>query len=393
MSDPERTLADSYTAIAVRAQGLIKCDSCPKAFVTKGQYKYYYPCEPIPIGSCLSVSCSRHHKTHTRPYRCGRCNQGFALRCDLERHKSKHGSVEPKFYCTQNGCTFRGTLRRDNLLRHLRLAHKSGIGPKQKATKDTIQASYKESLTRQKWSVGNVDFLQAVQNGNVALVERLLLNGAGLFTKTDKGATALHVAVLNGHCDLVQRLLQLGSDINAQDDEGMVPLHHAARLGNAAITLLLLENGSQTSAQNAAGETALHIASKHGYQLVVRQLLKYGSQVGLYDRRGTTAIYHASVNGHQAIVDALLDAGADCDSISTDNDLKLDAIYRHRGIMERLLGENADVADYPALKGRTTLHTALERGHLAIVETLLDTEVDVNTTGPGGATLLQIASR
>ncbi len=71
------------------------------------------------------------------------------------------------------------------------------------------------------------------------------------------GRTPLHNAILDGELEIVRRLLQAGSDTNAVDDRGWTPLHFAAAQSNAACIALLVGSGASVGVRDAFGNTPL----------------------------------------------------------------------------------------------------------------------------------------
>src|ERR1051326_5900405 len=109
---------------------------------------------------------TRHNKTHTKPYHCDGCNKSFALRADLERHKSTHRAVKLRFKCKVPGCKFKGASRKDNLQRHILNSHGEkldrAIGPRKKVVKALCQ----RALLEQKQLMEASNLLVAAQSGN-----------------------------------------------------------------------------------------------------------------------------------------------------------------------------------------------------------------------------------
>src|SRR5262249_19274324 len=151
-----------------------------------------------------SFNCSRHCKTHSRPYVCDVCDRGFGLRSDLARHKAQHERVNTRFYCKWPDCKFTGTCRRDNLRKHMRNAHKMKKKEGQQVVQDEAQVFYEESIKEQKRWVDCISILLAVEKGEYSVVQLLLDKGADITTKSDAGKTALHIAAINGNEELVR---------------------------------------------------------------------------------------------------------------------------------------------------------------------------------------------
>lgn len=102
----------------------------------------------------------------------------------------------------------------------------------------------------------------AAGNGQKAVVQLFLENGADIEAKNESETTALHWAAGGDH-DTVQSSY-CGANVEAKDNRGETALHR-----------LLVEKGADFEARTNGGETALQQAAGNGYEVVVRQLLEY----------------------------------------------------------------------------------------------------------------------
>ncbi|KAL1986970.1 hypothetical protein VTN96DRAFT_5126 [Rasamsonia emersonii] len=66
---PTKSTEINRNLLVVPSSAIIKCPNCPKSFTKRMDYKLH-----------------SRHRTHDKPYRCGLCSKGFALRNDLDRH-------------------------------------------------------------------------------------------------------------------------------------------------------------------------------------------------------------------------------------------------------------------------------------------------------------------
>jgi ankyrin repeat protein len=101
------------------------------------------------------------------------------------------------------------------------------------------------------------------------IVEMLLIHGANVNAKNNKGVTPLHIAVLLGAVKIVKMLIRYGAYVNARDDEGNTPLHYATYIAHwrALVNLpdkvkLLLENCADSTLRNSRGISALDLAEQ-----------------------------------------------------------------------------------------------------------------------------------
>jgi ankyrin repeat protein len=91
--------------------------------------------------------------------------------------------------------------------------------------------------------------------------------------KDHSGRTPLHYAIYNGcngQIKILEKLLLLGADINAVDESRKTPLHFAAEAGKASIIPLLVQNGASTARQDLKGKTPVDLAcSSHVRELII----------------------------------------------------------------------------------------------------------------------------
>ena len=61
---------------------------------------------------------------------------------------------------------------------------------------------------------------QAVADGNIAEVKRLIDGGADINAKEEDGLTPLHIAAFAGQTKIALALIKVGADIHAKEKEG-----------------------------------------------------------------------------------------------------------------------------------------------------------------------------
>jgi Ankyrin repeats (3 copies) len=85
----------------------------------------------------------------------------------------------------------------------------------------------------------DIDLIEAIKKGHVALVHAFLAKGADSCARDDRGGTALHWAVAGGRAEIVRLLLDHGADRAATDGSGLSALALAKSRGNAVLADLL----------------------------------------------------------------------------------------------------------------------------------------------------------
>ncbi len=153
--------------------------------------------------------------------------------------------------------------------------------------------------------------VDAVRDGDTAVVRALLAQGAGVDATEGDGTTALHWASYRDDVEIVELLLDAGADVDATNDLGATPLWTAGQNGSAVMVRRLLTAGANPNLALLAGETPLMVAARAGAPDVVDLLLTHGAEVDAHGARGQTALMWAVAQHHPAVVDVLLAHGAD----------------------------------------------------------------------------------
>ncbi|XP_069746912.1 ankyrin repeat domain-containing protein 49 [Narcine bancroftii] len=104
--------------------------------------------------------------------------------------------------------------------------------------------------------------LWASEKNQVSIVCRLLSEDPGLVNVKDEDHyTPLHRAAYSGHIAIVRKLIAQGADVHARTIDGWTPLHSACKWNNAEIASFLLQHDADINAQTNGLHTALHLAS------------------------------------------------------------------------------------------------------------------------------------
>ncbi len=110
-------------------------------------------------------------------------------------------------------------------------------------------------------------FIYAVFLANAQRVHALLKKNPELVhERYARGDTALHHAARNGDLIIVERLVISGADVNATSDPGHFPLYCAAGHGHAETTQFLVESGADVQAKLQDGKTIVEWLKQYADQ-------------------------------------------------------------------------------------------------------------------------------
>src|SRR5215471_1982086 len=285
-------------------------------------------------------------------------------------------------------------------------------------------------LTLSSCFAADLRLVEAAQAQDRELVRTLVEQRVDVNTPQGDGATALHWSVYWDDSTSTALLIRAGANVNAANELGVTPLAlassgamagmlldaganpnlvtstgesplmAASRAGRAAIVTALLEHGANVNAkENVRGQTALMWAVSQRHPEVVRTLLQHGADVGVHtrsnpqlvytgdvsgagrnpaewvmrtlDRGGSTALMFAARQGDLESSKLLLAAGANPNETGPDGmtALVLASYSGHGDVAAFLLSK--DASPNAADAGYAALHTAVLRGDVELVKTLL----------------------
>ena len=160
-------------------------------------------------------------------------------------------------------------------------------------------------------------FVCASTHGHLNVARLLLQHGATIDATLpyEFGGTlsALEGACREGNLAVVEWLIENGADIHGINTALDPPTHIAAMSRNLDIIDLLLKKGVNVNARNSRGGTACHVAVTDGSIESTRRLIDAGCDLELRDNNGNTVLlaYVESIYSNVETTDLLLDRGAD----------------------------------------------------------------------------------
>jgi ankyrin repeat protein len=278
-----------------------------------------------------------------------------------------------------------------------------------------------------------MSLINAVKNGNVNAIRKLLNNGANVNQADEDGWTALMQASILGRAEIVKFLLAKGANVNKASKKGVTPLYHATVFNHPEVVKLLLAAPGIDVNKAFKGSTPLVIASKNGHTDMVKLLLAApGIDVNKADKDGRTPLIHSVLEGSRGGGEGAAErpghrrqpgdgerkdqrlcsqrpmggsrgggegaawtpGSIDANKADVDGDTPLIAAsYRGRiEIVKFLLAKGADVNKSGGKAGDTPLIIASWKGHTEIVKLLLANGADASKMDKDGETALYSAS-
>ncbi|KAK4972120.1 hypothetical protein LTR42_006626 [Elasticomyces elasticus] len=207
-------------------------------------------------------------------------------------------------------------------------------------------------------------------------------------TQATRGC-ALPTASRSRHVEIVQLLLEAGADTN--DEDGCsYPLTYACNAGDEVIVRMLIDSGANV---NASDGSALQQSSHNGKLASMQILLKHGANVNAQGGNWGNALIAAcdrtikeNDNGDEVlpVVRLLLENGAQVNRAIQDRDHP-NALYAaarrgHVDVVQLLIEYAANVNAHGGHHGNA-LNAALTNGHESIAQLLLTREADVHIHG------------
>lgn len=205
---------------------------------------------------------------------------------------------------------------------------------------------------------------------------------AGLFCSCERPQDgALIGAAREGDAAIVETVLVQGARVGAQDEQGWSALMWAAAQGHTAIVELLLSQGAAVDQSSPGRMTSLMLAALDGHVSVVEQLIHHGAEVNARDKNGNTALMAASQRGHIATVRFLLKQGADF------------KLRDHQGNTALILAADGDYLDsLRGLPSPANLILAAQEDLGRTVQALVDAGADTEIRDGRGRTALMCAA-
>ncbi|GJQ60700.1 MAG: DUF1566 domain-containing protein [Candidatus Scalindua sp. AMX11] len=169
----------------------------------------------------------------------------------------KHGYSDIARYLIERGANL--AVESDDGFHALSIAKSKGLDD---VVKFIIKAGGKGDQGKIEQVIENM--FDAVKDGDVETVKKLLALGTDPNKRDSKGRTPLMFAASGGHAEIVEALIKAGADLNMKATDGSTALIAATLQRHNLLVKFLREKGADISLKNNGGETAFNIARQRG---------------------------------------------------------------------------------------------------------------------------------
>ncbi len=225
--------------------------------------------------------------------------------------------------------------------------------------------------------------VDAVQTGDLEMIDYLLKNKVDVEYRGAQPTTALAVSANLGEVALMKRLLEAGADPNTRGISGKPLLIESVKEGNEAKFDLLLANKADVNVKTGDGDgkemAALSFAVASGDVGMQEALLEAGATPEVMSVTGEPVLFEAAAAGDQELSRRLLEFDASSEVVSSGKLSPLAVAVRNEDLdmVDILLEFDADPS-FAAKDSDPPLLLAVANGNLAIAHQLIAAGADLD---------------
>ncbi|XP_035185421.1 ankyrin repeat domain-containing protein 42 isoform X3 [Oxyura jamaicensis] len=232
-------------------------------------------------------------------------------------------------------------------------------------------------------------------------LEALLINGANLEARDDRGCTPSHLAAAHGQSYTLQTILQSGANANVSDRNDWKPVHYAAFHGRLGCLQLLVRWGACIDDVDSNGNLPAHLAAMEGhlqcFKFLVSKMASVMHTLKARNDHGETPRDLAERFYKDNILQYINSVEKEGEQPETQEVLAFPAhSAAFKGdllVLRRLVKSGVININERDDKGSTLMHKAAAQGHVHCLQWLLEMGADCDITDDGGETPKDVAKR
>jgi hypothetical protein len=147
-----------------------------------------------------------------------------------------------------------------------------------------VASNFSVALAQQQRGTQNIH--QAIINGEIDQVKKLLSNGVDVNFKNRMSRTPLHTAMIFDKWEIADLLISMNADLNASENQGRTPLYIAVEKGQLKYVELFLAKKVEVNTVARGGQNALTLARNNQNKEMEELLLKNGAEEPVLDMEG-----------------------------------------------------------------------------------------------------------
>ena len=231
--------------------------------------------------------------------------------------------------------------------------------------------------------------------GNVAMCNYLLNEGAQLDSREAHSKTPLQLACEAGHYELVQMMLNQ-SNLNPTNMSFLAAFFAAVEYGHVQIAESFFPRGLKLRELRKDSYKPITIAAKGGGLAMVELMINENCEVNARDENGWNALHFSSYYGHDQVIERLITSGVSTDAITSQKETPLlFAVKRdHFAVAERLLRctNVSNLVSTEDERNQQPIHHTARTGSVEIFNLLMSNGAKINGQNSFGWQPLHIAT-
>ncbi|MFK7953267.1 MAG: ankyrin repeat domain-containing protein [Ekhidna sp.] len=257
--------------------------------------------------------------------------------------------------------------------------------------KDDLQAFI---ANEQAYTTNQEAFFQSVKSNAEKITKHLLSKKIDVNEYNEVGSTALITAVTNGNLALVDLLIENGADVNKHQETGLqaTALMYAGYSNKEEIVNTLIENGANIDDVDINNDPAINWASYYGNIEAMKAMINNGASLNIKSKHGlpVDVVYRL---WHADSVAQVFRNSSFGNELEKKEQFLVDAVREgNYAKAEKLLKKGVSANMLDGLES-PLIHVTAEKGDVQMLKLLTDNGADLSIMNRVGQSAVTIAAR